>query len=287
MGDVWTALDETGRTRVAVKLLRADLAADSRPSARFEREAALTRRVQSPYVCRLLDAGHAASGARFLVFELLRGEALSARLQRAGRVSLRDAWPIGHDVLAGLEAAHELGVVHRDVKPANIFVEALDGGGERFRILDFGVSKLIEPEVGSEAHAALSSAGTMLGSFPYVPPEQCLDAATVDASADVYATAAVLVRALAGRAPFEAPSPAATLALKVSCEPPSLSDLTGEVWPSSLEEFLRRALARDRAKRFPGARQALDAWMRVGRTVGGARARSPLVRERRRRGAHG
>ena len=144
MGEVWAAVDEHHRRDVAIKVLLARAAMKPDLVRRFEREAKIAASIQSPYVCLLLDVATSREGAHLLVFEHLTGESLADRLKREQYLPLSEVGPILDDVLQGLAAAHAAGVIHRDLKPGNIFLEPTGEPDRRDRakILDFGISKL-------------------------------------------------------------------------------------------------------------------------------------------------
>ncbi len=195
-----------------------------------------------------------------LVFEHLEGESLADRLKRESYLSLSEVAHITSDVLQGLSAAHAAHVVHRDLKPGNIFLERLPSREERSKILDFGVSKLTLRESGE---STLTSFDATLGSFAYMAPEQVRGAARADERADIYSLGAVVFRALAGRLPHEGATAAILLSLKMNTPAPSLEAATGEKWPAIVERFLAKALSKAPENRFASAEEALSEWQQV------------------------
>jgi serine/threonine-protein kinase len=262
MGEVWAAVDLRDERRVALKVLLPRAALKPDLVRRFEREAKITSAISSPYVCRLLDVSVTEDGGHLLVFEELSGESLADRLKREQYLPFSEVGPIIEDVLRGLVAAHAAGVVHRDLKPGNIFLELPDAPGrrERAKILDFGISKLTKTE---EEEPTLTAFDATLGSFAYMAPEQVRGAARADERADLYAVGAVAFRSLSGRLPFEGSSAAMLVSLKLDRAAPSLEEATGERWPAGIERFLERALERHREKRFATAVEALEAWRAI------------------------
>jgi len=263
MGEVWAATTEDGQQQVAVKVLLPRAALKPELVRRFEREAKVAASIQSPFVCQLHSIEREA-GVHLLVFEKLEGESLAERLKRELYLPFAEVGPIVDDVLQGLVAAHVAGVIHRDLKPGNIFLERTDdslgdyGTVERGKILDFGISKLTKKDDGDEP--SLTDFDATLGSFAYMAPEQMRGAARVDERADIYAVGAVAFRALAGRLPFEAVNAGMLMALKLNKAAPSLSEVTGDRWPAGLEAFIACALQRDREQRFASAGAALQQW---------------------------
>ncbi|MEJ7728833.1 MAG: serine/threonine-protein kinase [Polyangiaceae bacterium] len=264
MGEVWAAQGgETGRNpEVAIKVLLARAALKPDLVRRFEREAKIASAITSPFVCQLLEVGATDDGSHLLVFEQLTGESLADRLKREQYLPFSEVGPIIDDVLQGLAAAHAAGVVHRDLKPGNIFLEhlGLPDQRERAKVLDFGISKLTRRE---KEEPTLTAFDATLGSFAYMAPEQVRGAARADERADIYAVGAVAFRALSGRLPFEGTTAAVLVSLKLDRSAPSLAEATGERWPSGIERFLERALERKREKRYGGAAEALEAWRSI------------------------
>jgi serine/threonine-protein kinase len=269
MGQVYAADGKAGED-VALKVLHAKAAADPDLVARFQREAQIAARIHSPYVAAVLGAGKDRNGRLWIAFERLHGEGLDERLRREHYLSFDEVAPIVDDTLHGLEAAHAAGIIHRDIKPANLFVEKLRDAGpghhERTRILDFGVSKLRGR--GGRKDSSLTAFDATLGSFAYMAPEQVRASARVDARADLYALGAVAFRMLTGRLPFEGSTALNLIALKLDREAPTLSEITGDVWPTALERVLGRMMARDREARLGSAAEALVAWREVRDALG-------------------
>ncbi|WP_081864479.1 serine/threonine-protein kinase [Chondromyces apiculatus] len=264
MGEVWAAQGDDG-LQVAIKVLLARAAMKPELVKRFEREARIASAIKSPYVCQLLDVGETPDGAHLLVFEYLEGETLADRLKREQYLPLSEVGPIIDDVLQGLAAAHAAGVIHRDLKPGNIFVERTGNTSsqeppERAKILDFGISKLTRRE---KEEPTLTAFDATLGSFAYMAPEQVRGAARADERADIYAVGAVAFRALSGRLPFESTTAAALVAMKLDRDAPSLAAVTGEKWPTGIERFVERALDRRRERRFSTASEALTSWRAI------------------------
>ncbi|MFO0548913.1 MAG: protein kinase [Polyangiaceae bacterium] len=259
MGEVWGAVDDRTGRDVALKVLLQRAAMKPDLVKRFEREAKITSAIKSPFVCQLYEVTQTDEGAHLLVFEQLAGESLSDRLKRETYLPLGEVGIIIDDVLNGLVAAHAAGVIHRDLKPGNIFLERVNDPKrpERAKILDFGISKITGH---GEKEPTLTAFDATLGSFAYMAPEQIRGAARADERADIYAVGAVAFRALAGRLPFEGTSAAVLVSLKLDRSAPTLEVATGEKWPAGVERFLEKALARQREQRFASASEALEAW---------------------------
>ena len=262
MGEVWGARAPGTGHEVAIKVLLAKAALKPDLVARFEREALVCASIDSEYVCKLLGHDRDANGTHFLIFEKLEGESLSERLKRELYLPFAEVGPLIDDTLLGLAAAHQAGVIHRDLKPGNIFLERTRDPlrPERAKILDFGISKLSHKHGGHRDEPSLTDFDATLGSFAYMAPEQVRSAARVDQRCDIYALGAVAYRALAGRLPFEGPSAGTVIALKLDRVAPSLSEATRDHWPGALERFLAKALQREPDLRFDSAEEALLEW---------------------------
>jgi serine/threonine protein kinase len=268
MSEVWGAVDGATGEEVALKILRKGAGPYSEIGRRMIREGELMRSIQSRHVCALLGSGM-GEGRLFLVFERLHGESLLSALRREGSLAFDEVGWIGEGLFEGLSDAHRAGVIHRDLTPANVFLQ--DRGSERLvRLLDFGISK------SAETMGSITEHGGTLGTWRYMPPEQAQAAHEADERADIYSAGTILFECLAGRLPFEAPEPYVAVSLKESVDAPSLGDVTGETWPSDLERFLHTCLARARTERFPSALVALSGWRSVV-------ARNEVARSRRSR----
>jgi len=263
MGIVYAAVQEGLGRRVAVKVLDPRLAEDREQLERFRREAEVVAALGHPNIVQVTDFQYPAKEGDqpFLVMELLRGESLGALLAREQVITAQRAAFIGAQVLSALTAAHRAGVVHRDVKPDNIFLLADAAVPDTVKVLDFGIAKLVGFGAG-EGRAQLTGTGAMLGTPAFMAPEQARGATDVDARADVYAVGATLYQALSGRLPHEAPSIPALLFAIVEKSPPPLRELRPDL-PSELSSVVERAMAKDRDARFPDAdamRRALAPW---------------------------
>lgn len=251
MGDVYAARDEAEKRDVAVKVLSVEAAQDLEAIARFVREARLAERVVHDNVVRVIELGTTEAGTPFLVLERLVGETLEARLLR-GQLPLVDAARVGVGILAGLEAIHAEQVIHRDVKPANVFL--VDGSVDRVKLIDFGVAKLL-------GDRGLTRTGTLVGTPVYMAPEQLRDEG-VDIRTDLYGVGATLYEALTGRPPFVEDGARLYKAVLTGALVP-LHDLRPSIDPE-LASVVHTALAKDSALRFASAtemRERLAAWL--------------------------
>jgi serine/threonine-protein kinase len=245
MGEIYLAHDRMlGRT-VAVKVLAERLAADPELRERFRREALTAARLSSePHVVTIYDVGE-QRGRPFTVMEHLPGGTLAERAGGPVAPSIALGWLA--QAAQGLDAAHEHGVVHRDVKPANLIFDSLG----RIQVVDFGIARLVDETLG------LTVPGTILGTAGYLAPEQAAGRETTAAS-DRYALAVVAYELLTGRRPFERGSPTAEAAAHIHEPVPPASE-RGAGLPEDVDAVFARALAKDPAHRFPTAAAFVDA----------------------------
>ncbi len=256
MGVVWVARHEHLGRRVALKLMSPATATSREGRARFEREARACAELDSPHVVRVFDYG-LEGDAPYLAMELLEGEDLAQRLVRDRRISLPAAATVAVHIGRGLRRAHEAGLVHRDVKPQNIFLARVDGE-EVAKLLDFGVAKVLDP--GGDGDA--TQTGALLGSVHYMSPEQVRHSSQVDHRTDLWGLAAVLFRALTGRPPF-AGQQLGDVIVRICTEPvPRVLDVAPELGPR-VDAFFLRALAKAPEDRFQSARELADAFVEV------------------------
>jgi serine/threonine-protein kinase len=185
---------------LALKYLRPSVARDPQATARFLREAEAAGRIQNPHVVRISDVGTVASGVPYLVMEYLEGVTLEARLKAGPPLDVATACDFALQACEGLAAAHATGVIHRDIKPANLTLCPREEQSELLKILDFGVSKIVDETQG------LTRTQTALGSPLYMSPEQMRSARNADARADQWSLGAVIYRMLTGKLPFYASS---------------------------------------------------------------------------------
>ncbi len=239
MAEVWEATDEVLGRPVAVKLLHGHLADDPVLRARFHHEAVAAARLVHPNIVAIYDTCDEPTGEA-IVMELVRGRTLRQFLDQRGRLEPVEVVHVGAEVAAALACAHRAGIVHRDVKPANILLS--DDG--RVLVTDFGIAKVLdEPD--------LTRTSQLLGTVKYLAPEQ-VESGPIDARTDVYALGAVLYEALCGEPPFRADNPAALALARLQRDPLPPHDLVAGV-PPELDAALVRALARRPDDRFGGA----------------------------------
>jgi serine/threonine protein kinase len=254
MGSVWVADHLTLQTQVVVKFMHADLASNDTLLHRFREEAAAAANVKSPHVVQVLDHGLAATGEPYIVMELLEGVDLASHLAQRGHLPLETVAEIVSQVCKALSRAHERGIVHRDIKPQNIFLCRGDGDDVFVKVLDFGIAK--RSVLGSAASGTLT--GSLLGTPYYMSPEQMMDAKHVDQRADLWALGVVAFECLTGRRPFEAETVGA-LSVAVCKGPIPVPSQIARTVPPEIDAWFATACSRDLAARFPSARAMAEA----------------------------
>lgn len=268
MGAVYRAEHTLMQRKVAVKLLRPDLVDREESQKRFMREARLCAQLDHPNCVTVYDFGAITDDVFFLAMEYLEGESVAARLQREGVMTAKYAAEIFCQVLDALGAAHFLGIVHRDVKPANIMLIQREDGTERVKLLDFGIAKAPPTKKREEGHehedeeegylleTPITLHGLTVGTPEYIAPEQALGQ-DADGRADLYSLAVSLFEVLTGRLPFTSASPVAVVTAHVNEPPPRPSQLARPGFPISpeLEQVILRGLAKRPEDRFMNAEE--------------------------------
>jgi hypothetical protein len=250
MAAIWRARDEILARRVAVKILRQDLATEPGFAERFQREAVAAARLTHPNVISVFDTGH-EDGVRYIVMEHFDGQSLGALLGEEAPLEPDRAVNLVRPVLSALAAAHRSGLVHRDVKPANILV-----GDGLVKVTDFGIAKAAFDT------RDLTTTGALIGTARYLSPEQ-VQGGQVDERSDLYSVGVVLFEMLTGRPPFEAATELATAMMRLTREPPEPRSLRPGI-PIGLQQVVLRAMARDPERRYPTAEAMLAAVERYG-----------------------
>jgi serine/threonine protein kinase len=249
MATVYAGLDVESGAEVALKVLHGKFAESEQHVGRFLHEAHLQRAIPHPGIVSVIDFGRDEHGVWFIALERLAGEDLGARLER-GALPSEDVVEIGHQLLSVLAAAHEHGVVHRDVKPENIFLARSEQGALRVKLLDFGIAKATGPVALAGAVSTLD--GVKLGTPHYMSPEQWRGAPP-SARSDVWAAGAVLFTAVMGVPPFDADDLGALSELITRRPAPSLARLRPEIGPAFVDT-IDLALSTDADKRFADCR---------------------------------
>jgi eukaryotic-like serine/threonine-protein kinase len=263
MGAVYEARNVATFKRCAVKvLLSPELAGDEEVVRRFFREARASGLIESEHVVAAFDSGIDSAERAYYVMECLQGEDLEQTLERVGQLCPHAAIKIVLQAAAGLASAHALGIVHRDVKPANLFLALGPGTEVRVKILDFGVAK-VKMEVFNESSNTLTHSGSLLGTPIYMSPEQLRRASDIDDSADVWSLGVVLFECLTGQLPWgECDGIGELVTAILTQRVPHVQDLAPWVQPN-LAEIVQRALSRDPARRLRSAAELHDAMQQL------------------------
>jgi serine/threonine-protein kinase len=273
LGVVYRATHEKLAKQVAIKLLHAHCGENAVMRGRFEREAKTLASLDHPNIVAVTDFGF-ADDAPYLVMELLEGESLAGRLSH-GALAQAEAATLSVALLRALAFVHARGLVHRDVKPCNVFLQRLPDGSERLKVLDFGLAKLTAAFEDS-SDPTLTRAGSIVGTPAYMSPEQA-SGEVADARSDVYAAGVIMLQMLAGRLPFLGDA-IDQLRSHLMADVPKLSELCPtRVASPALEAFIERAMAKRREERFENAAEMLSALEALPETwfsdVAGARTR--------------
>jgi len=252
MGTVYRAVQSGLNRDVAVKILKRELNVDRDTVARFHREAHAMSLLAHPNTVRVFDFGQTDDGLLYLVMELLEGELITQRLNREGCLDVLEALRFTQQILRSLSEAHKKALVHRDLKPDNIFVASLDGHTEPVvKVLDFGIAKVVAPDRRLDQFE--TQAGTVFGTPRYMSPEQA-QGASLDGRSDLYSVGTLLYQMLTGRAPFVDDDAVVVMAKHIREMPdPPRAVAPMRPIPESLERAVMRALAKEPAARFQDA----------------------------------
>jgi serine/threonine-protein kinase len=251
MGSVWIADHRSLHTRVAVKFIAAELVrAEPAVVERFAREAELAAQIKSPHVVQTFDHGVMHDGRPYIVMELLEGESLRARLERNGTLSVEEQRTVVNQTCKALGKAHRLGILHRDIKPDNLFLTPDEDELFLLKVLDFGIAK----QTGLPQVSKMTSTGSMVGTPQYMSPEQVLSGSSLDFRTDLWAVAVVAYHGLTGDVPFQGET-LGSLCVAIAngrFVPPS-ARRPGV--PASVDRWFERALSVDRERRFASAKE--------------------------------
>jgi eukaryotic-like serine/threonine-protein kinase len=270
MGSVWEGLHVSLGTRVAVKFIDAEHAKSKEAQSRFLNEARAAAKLRSKHVVQVHDQGVTEDGRPYIVMEFLAGEPLDRRLDRQGSLSLQETASIIGQVCRALARAHEAGIVHRDMKPENVFiVHDDDDGHDIIKVVDFGIAKFIDSSFG------LSSAtrtGSVLGTPYYMSPEQARGLRSVDHRADLWSIGVIAFRCVVGRLPFEGEA-IGDLLVKICTAPLPVPSQSVPGLAPGFDHWFFRALGREPAERFQSAREMSESLAAIAGVSG---ARPPL-----------
>jgi serine/threonine protein kinase/tetratricopeptide (TPR) repeat protein len=239
MGKVYKVLDTEIKEKVALKLLKSEIAADSETIERFRNELKFARKIRHTNVCQMFDLAK-DEGSYYITMEYVHGEDLKRLIRKMGQLSAGQAVSIGRQLCGGLAEAHRLGVVHRDLKPQNIMVDE-EGNA---RIMDFGIARSVKAK-------AITGAGVMIGTPEYMSPEQ-VEGKEADHRSDIYSLGIVLYEMVTGRVPFEGDTPF-TIGVKHKSEMPKNPREINAQIPEDLGRLILKCLAKDKDKRYQSA----------------------------------
>ncbi len=253
VGAVYEAEHIDLRRRVAVKVLLQKFFANDRMLARFMQEARSAAAIRHPGIVEIFDLG-TADDITFIVMEVLEGEELIARVKRDHPLPVSFVLQIGCDLADAVSAAHDQGVIHRDLKPHNVFLARHGRYRDVVKVLDFGLAK----DVGGRVDSPLTRTSDVFGTPVYMSPEQLRNAKHVDHRADIYAMGVILYEALAGVPPFTAPN-LTDLVLKIAMKDPKPLEEVRDDVPHELARVIDRALRKKRTKRYQTSQELLEA----------------------------
>ena len=256
MGRVYEGRHSQTKARVAIKVLHSDVAEDPVSVERFRQEFQTTQSFDHPNIVKVIDFGDTADGSYFMTMEYLVGEELSQMLKREGRQSPARALRLVCQLVQSLQHAHSFGVVHRDLKPDNIFVCPSEHG-DVVRILDFGSVKL-QMSMGPK----LTAIGTTLGSPYYMSPEQAMGKFDVDQRTDVFALSAIVYELATGKVAFDGDNVADILTKIVQYAPPSVHGQNAD-YPKQIDEVIDRGIQKDKLERFSSVSEFCSALLRA------------------------
>jgi TolB-like protein/Tfp pilus assembly protein PilF len=259
MGEVYLAQDTKLERTVALKILPADVAADRQRMQRFIQEAKAASGLNHPNICTIYEIND-EHDVLFIAMEYIEGETISEKIE-VGGFDLTETLELALQIADALAEAHEHGIVHRDVKPANIMVNRRG----QVKILDFGLAKKIAADAEAETQQFLSQAGIILGTVAYMSPEQARGA-TLDARTDVWSLGVVLYEMIAGEKPFSGTTTTDLLAAILRSEPESMRKFNREL-PPKLERIVLKALRKDRDERYQLARDLFSDLKQVKRDL--------------------
>jgi serine/threonine-protein kinase len=280
MGAVYEARHVKIGKRVAIKVLLEKYVQKADVVARLLQEARLASSIGHENIIDITDVGETADGRTFVVMEFLDGESLHALLIREGSLPPARALPIIRQVASALGAAHEKGVVHRDVKPENVFI-VRRADKDFVKVVDFGISKAVKPEHDASSSPRLTTTGMVLGTPLYLSPEQARGEEDLDHRIDVYALGVVLYETLTGEVPFHGANYLSIISQILEKDPAPPSAVRADLGLSSdLDAVVGKAMAKDRARRYPSMAE-LDA--DLARLESGAHPRAQTEPPRRRR----
>ena len=244
MGKVYRVEDTKLKQEIALKLITPEIALDKKTIERFRNELKTARKIRHKNVCGMYDLGE-EKGTHYITMEYVRGEDLKRLIRKIGQLGAGQTIPIAKHICEGLEEAHRLGVVHRDLKPQNVMVDE-DGNA---RIMDFGIARSLEAK-------GITGAGVMIGTLEYMSPEQ-VEGKETDQRSDIYSLGVILYEMITGRLPFEGDTPL-SIALKHKTEEPLEPRKFNAQIPENLSRVILRCMEKDREKRYQRVEELLS-----------------------------
>jgi len=277
MGIVCAATHLELGTPIAIKFIRPERAEDDRAAARFLTEARAAAQLQSQFACRVMDCGRLPTGSPYIVMEYLSGQDLRTRIDAGGPLEIQDIVLLALQACEALAEAHAKHLVHRDVKPENLFVAEGPGGAPLLKVLDFGISKQLTPLT---SQRALTDSSESMGSPFHMSPEQMLEPNTVDSRTDIWSLGVVMYEALTGQFPFAGQTAPQLCANVMTTEPIPPQAHRADI-PDGLARVVLRCLQKDRERRYRDVgelSQALKEFGSVASAIAAARVEQILGR---------
>jgi serine/threonine-protein kinase len=263
MGSVWAGRHVTLGQLVAIKFVHPRLVGSPEARRRFENEAKSAARIKSRHAVGVHDHGVTEAGQPYIVMEYLEGESLERAIRRRGKLPFGEMVQIVAQSARALAAAHEAHVVHRDLKPDNVFLAKDDEGsqhGYTVKLVDFGIAKVVQDE--AETGASSTQAGVVLGTPHYMSPEALTASAPVSAASDIWSLGACAFAASCGRVPFEGDA-IGDVVLKVCASPLPVPTKVNAALPRAFDAWFAKCCSRDVSSRFKSAAEAADALLRL------------------------
>lgn len=274
MGAVYRAQQLSMDKPVALKVLSRGLADDDKQVKRFKQEGLTSSQLKHPNTIRVIDYGQSDDGYLYLAMELLEGIELNAILKKEGSLAPQRSVKIARQICKSIGEAHELGLVHRDLKPGNIFLCDFFGEKDFVKVLDFGIAKFMEEQPGQES---LTQTGFICGTPLYIAPEQALGR-PVSRATDIYSLGAILYEMLCGHPPFRAETPIAIVMRHIHDQPPAMQHYAPELTlPPELEQLVFQMLQKDPRQRPASAHEvglALEDMLSSGMLTGAPEGRA-------------
>ncbi len=261
VGEVFLGWHEVLQRHIAIKLIHASLQVDPKVLARFRREARAASTIAHPGIPHIHDFGHSDSGRPYLVMDHVEGSTLAQALREQGPLPVPRAVDLLAQIAGTVAAAHDAGVVHRDLKPDNVMLTPAEGGGEQVKILDFGLAKVLSSDT-----AELTTKGSFHGTPEYLSPE-IIDGGEVDHRTDIYSLGALAYEMLTGEVPFPGSLIQVLKAHLTRVPPPPSAAASRDDIPGALDELVLRCLAKDPQQRCQSAAEVLEGLTRVGEVI--------------------